>query len=93
METSSRYKLRVEIPFLAYARWNDVFSLSSFISHLSSLIHCSRKKQRPRPKGAAVQQSKNHILQKEYFYLKAVLLLLKNLVPGNSATLAAYLIF
>ena len=52
-----------------------------------------RKKQRPRPKGAAVQQSKNHILQKEYFYLKAVLLLLKNLVPGNSATLAAYLIF
>ena len=52
-----------------------------------------KKNQRPRPKGAAVQQSKNHILQKEYFYLKAVLLLLKNLVPGNSATLAAYLIF
>ena len=35
METYSRYKLSVEIPILAYARWNDVFSLSSFLSHLS----------------------------------------------------------
>ena len=38
METFSRYKLRVEIPILAYARWNDVFSLSSFLSHLSSFL-------------------------------------------------------
>ena len=38
METYSRYKLRVEIPILAYARWNDVFPLSSFLSHLSSFL-------------------------------------------------------
>ena len=37
METYSRYKLRVEIPILAYARWNDVFPLSSLLSQLSSL--------------------------------------------------------
>ena len=60
-----------------YARlWHDVGVTPvllldiSFISHLSSFISHTllEKKQRPRPKGAAVQQSKNHILQKEYFH-------------------------
>ena len=39
METYPRYKLSVEIPFLAYARWTDVVfrTLSSLHFHLSSL--------------------------------------------------------
>ena len=38
METYPRYKLSVEMPILAYARWNDVFPLSSLLSPLSSVI-------------------------------------------------------